>query len=149
MNTIQKRAMPLWFKFLIAISIIALAAVITGILFTERWVGVVEGQLQELKEGDVKQAYYLYTSKAYQSTTPFEKFQTFINSHPVFFSNPSVQFPSRGLNHNISTLKGKLVDLNRQPVPIEYRLIKEEGKWKILSINFIEKPSDSELIENK
>lgn len=142
MSTSQKKAMPGWFKTLAGLSVFALIVVIVAILLTERWVGVVESQLQELKEGDIKQAYYLYTSKDFQRKTPFEKFQTFINAHPILFQNPSARFTTRGLNHNVSTLKGQLTDFNRKPIPIEYRLIKEEGKWKILSINFIEQPSE-------
>jgi hypothetical protein len=138
MTNTTKKTMPLWFKIVCTLSVVALMLVIGGILFTESWVGVVERQLNELKEGDIEQAYYLYTSKEFQITTPFDKFRSFIEAHPILFQKPSARFPTRSLHQNVSTLQGKLTNFNHKPIPIEYQLIKEGGKWKILSIHFID-----------
>ncbi|WP_068471306.1 DUF4864 domain-containing protein [Candidatus Protochlamydia phocaeensis] len=136
-QTVKKKPMPLWFKILIAISVIALIAVAAGILFTERLVDVIDNQLSALRQNDVSKAYYAYTSKDFQAATSLEQFRHFIQAYPAFLQNQSAHFTQRSIENNIGTLKGNLTSVDHVNTPIEYKLIKEDDKWKILSIRLL------------
>lgn len=137
---VKKKPMPFWFKLLTALAVLALIGVTAGILLTESWVDVIDKQLEALRQDDISKAYYDYTSKDFQATTSLDQFRQFVQAYPVFLNNQSAHFTQRSIEHNIRTLKGKLSSQDHVETPIEYKLIKQEGKWKILSIRLI-KPS--------
>ena len=139
---IQKKQMPLWFKIAIALSVLALIAVTAGILFTESWVDVVDHQLDALRHKDVEKAYTAYTSKEFQENTSLEQFRYFVEAHPIFFDNQFAHFTKRSLQDHIGTLVGHLTSSDHVNFPIKYKLIKEDGKWKILSIRFLKTRQD-------
>jgi uncharacterized Zn finger protein (UPF0148 family) len=131
-----KKPMPLWFKLLAFMAVLALIGVTAGILFTESLVDVIDHQLEALRKEDINKA-YSYTSKDFQSSTSLSQFKDFVLSYPVFTNNQSAHFTKRSLKDNIGTLKGNLTSNDRVNVPIEYKLIKEGDKWKILSIRLL------------
>lgn len=137
---IKKKPMPFWFKLLTFLAVLALIGVTAGILLTESWVDVIDKQLEALRQDDISKAYYEYTSKDFQATTSLDQFRQFVQAYPVFLNNQSAHFTQRSIEHNIRTLKGKLTSLDHVETPIEYKLIKEDSKWKILSVRLI-KPS--------
>lgn len=134
-----KKPMPLWFKLLAFIAFMALIGVTGIILFTESLVSVIDHQLESLRKGDISKA-YSYTSKEFQSSTSLSQFKDFIQNYPIFTNNQSSHFTKRSLKNNIGTLKGNITSNDRVNVPVEYKLIKEGDKWKILSVRFV-KPS--------
>lgn len=139
-SLITKKPMPFWFKLLTFLAVLALIGVTAGILLTESWVDVIDKQLEALRQEDISKAYYDYTSKDFQATTSLDQFRQFVQSYPVFLNNQSAHFTQRSIEHNIRTLKGKLSSQDHVETPIEYKLIKEDSKWKILSVRLI-KPS--------
>jgi hypothetical protein len=136
-QTLVKRKMPLWFKILTALAVIALIGVTAGILFTESLVDVIDNQLKALRKSDIESAYQTYTSKEFQRSTSPEEFRDFVNTYPILKTNQSAHFTQRSIEHNIGTIKGNLTSPDHIKTPIEYKLIKERGKWKILSIKFL------------
>lgn len=135
--TLQKRPMPRWFKVLAGLSLVALAVVMGGILFTERWVEVIDDHLTDLKQHNINHAYYNHTSKDFQAVTSFDSFIAFTEDHPILTNHLSAHFTDRSINQHISTLSGKITSIDHHSFPIEYRLIREDGEWKILSIRFL------------
>lgn len=131
-----KKPIPWWLKLLSLIAILALIAVTAGILFTESLVDVAEHQLEALREGDIQKA-YSYTSKDFQAATSLNQFRDFVEAYPVFFNNRSVHFTQRSIEHHIGTLRGNLTSNDHINTPIEYKVIKEDDKWKILSIRLL------------
>lgn len=146
---IQKKKMPLWFKLVTGIAVLALICVTAGILFTENWVDVVDHQLAALKEHDINKAYKTYTSKDFQAATSLDEFTHFVTSYPVFLTNHSSHFTVRTIEHNIGTLRGNIISTDHTSTPIEYKLIRENGKWKILSIHLLKPGNTSHLLENE
>lgn len=134
---VQKKAMPFWLKIVTALAILALIVVSMGILFTESIVEVVDDQLDTLKSNDVTKAYYAYTSSGFQKSTTLEKFKQFIKSYPELSHIQSSHFSERGIKDDISTIKGTLTSTNNVKIPVEYQLIKEDGKWKILNMQLL------------
>lgn len=135
-NVMKKKSMPLWFKLASFLAVVALMAVTAGILFTESWVDVVDHQLVALRNQDVPKA-YSYTSADFQTTTPLEDFRRFVDTYPIFSKNQSAHFTQRSIEGNVGTLKGLLTSNDHTNTPIEYKLIKEENGWKILSIRLL------------
>lgn len=136
-QTIKKKPMPVWFKLLALLAVLSLFAVTAGILFTESWVDVVDHQLEALRQQDIEKAYSDYTSKDFQTATSLQQFRNFVEAYPVFLNNQSAHFIQRSIEHNIGTLKGHLTSNEHVNTPIEYKLIKEDNKWKILSIRLL------------
>lgn len=133
----KKRPMPFWFKLVALLAVLALVGVTAGILFTESWVDAVDHQLEALRQHDIPKAYSAYTSKDFQASTSPDQFRHFIEAYPVFLNNQSAHFTQRSIEHNIGTLRGNLTSYDHTNTPIEYKLIKEDGKWKILSIRLL------------
>lgn len=133
----KKKPMPLWFKILGILAVIALIGVTAGILFTEGLVDVIDNQLTALRENKIDKAYQKYTAKEFQQATSIDEFKDFVEAYPIFTQNTSAHFTQRSLSHNIGTLRGNLTSPEHVKIPIEYKLIKEDGKWKILSIRFL------------
>jgi TolA-binding protein len=134
---VKKKPMPFWFKLVALLAVLALIGVTAGILFTESWVDVVDHQLEALRQQDIAKAYYAYTSKDFQSATSLDQFRNFVEAYPVFLNNQSAHFTQRSIDRNIGTLKGNLTSNDHVNTPIEYKLIKEDDKWKILSIRLL------------
>lgn len=133
----KKKAMPFWLKIVTALAILALIFVSMGILFTEGIVEVVDEQLATLKTHDITKAYYAYTAHKFQQTTSLEQFKAFVKAYPELSNIQSTHFSERAIKEGVSTIKGTLTSANGVKIPIEYQLIKEEGKWKILSIQLL------------
>lgn len=131
-----KKKMPIWYKIAAFLAVLALVGVTAGILFTEGLVDVIDNQLEALRKQDITKA-YSYTSKDFQATTTLDQFRNFVEAYPVFLNNQSAHFSQRSIENNIGTLKGNLTSLDHSNTPIEYKLIKEEGKWKILTIRLL------------
>jgi len=136
-QTVKKKPMPVWLKIIAFLAVLALIGVTAGILFTESLVDVVEHQLGALRQQDISKAYYGYSSKDFQAATSFDQFRNFVEAYPVFLNNQSAHFSQRSMEHNIGTLKGNLTSHDHVNTPIEYKLIKDDGKWKILSIRLL------------
>lgn len=134
---VKKKPMPFWFKLVALLAVLALIGVTAGILFTESWVDVVDHHLDALRKQNIEKSYSSYTSKDFQATTTLDQFRNFIDAYPVFLNNQSAHFSQRSIEHNIGTLKGNLTSNEHVNTPIEYKLIKEDGKWKILSIRLL------------
>lgn len=136
-QTQQKKPMPFWYKLVIFLAVIALIGVTAGILFTESLVDVIDNQLEALRHDDISKAYSTYTSKDFKSATSLDQFRNFIQAYPVFLNNKSAHFSQRSVEHNIAILKGYLTSTDNVTTPIEYKLTKEDGKWKILSVRLL------------
>lgn len=135
-QAVKKKPMPIWFKIVAFLAVLALIGVTAGILFTESLVDVVDHQLEALREQDISKAYG-YTSKDFQAATSLDQFRNFVEAYPVFLNNQTAHFSQRSIEHNIGTLKGNLTSQERVSTPVEYKLIKDDGKWKILSIRLL------------
>jgi hypothetical protein len=96
--------------------------------------GIVHKQLNALHHDDIAKA-YSYTSKDFQSVTTIEDFQTFVEQFPSLKDNKSATFTEREIKNNVGVLKGTLTSKDGIENAVEYQLIKEDGKWRILGIS--------------
>jgi hypothetical protein len=100
---------------------------------SEELLKVIEGQLDALKNHDIPKAYYSFTSAQFQEATPLADFEKFVESTPILTHRQAQSFSKLIFNNNIASFSGNLTDDGIQ-YPVEYDLLEEEGKWKILQI---------------
>jgi len=148
-QTQMKRPMPRWFKLAIFITLTALCVVSGGLLFTESLLNFPQKQLSALRENEIETAYQDFTSAHFKASISLEQFRHFVETYPILVTNHSALFPQRSIAGDITILKGKLLADDQSTTTIEYRLIKEEGKWKILSINFPKSQSQNKAEKKK
>ncbi len=123
----------LWKKLLLGVVLFVVFVVVLVLLLTKGITDVVNKQLVALKKGDLYTAYSL-TSKDFKNSVSFESFKEFVERYPSLSKNKSHSFTERSIENNIGTLKGTLKSEDGAITPVEFKLIKEEGEWKILAI---------------
>lgn len=93
---------------------------------------VIKNFLSFLKSKELEKAYQL-TSKLFQEENSFPAFKDFITNHPELAKSQASTFEKLIFNNSIATLTGDINDGNNA-LPLEFDLIKENNKWKILHI---------------
>lgn len=131
---------------LLALAVIAI--IITAYFyFREDLIAIPKKQLEEITQGNDNNAYYAYTSEEFQESSPFDSFQTFLDLHPIFRKNPSLNLSVfEQTNHEV-TLRGSLLLSDNSSQAIEYKLIKENGSWKIQTITLLDMGPKNNLQE--
>lgn len=124
----------LWFKSLLLLIALIIGTFLTTTLLTEDVTDTVKDQLQAIRNGQITEAYYAFASKKFQETTSLEAFSDFMKKHSAFSESKSIHFKERNVNDDIGTLEGTITAHNDKKIQVEYKLIKESEKWKILSI---------------
>lgn len=123
----------MWKKILLGILGFIVLVVVLAFVLTKSISDVANKQLQALRQGDMVAAYAL-TSKDFRAQTSFSDFEKFVNTYPALKNNKSTSWSEREINNGQGSLKGKLIALDGGVTPIEYKLVKENGEWKILGI---------------
>ncbi|MFH1078480.1 MAG: DUF4864 domain-containing protein [Patescibacteria group bacterium] len=95
-----------------------------------------EAELALLRSGDVEQAYAALASD-FRSSVPATEFDSFLATYPVFTKSKKVSFSSREVVNDESTLKGTLTAEDGTATRVEFRLVKEEGMWRIVSMQVL------------
>jgi len=106
---------------------------LTILLGTDGMTGVVNNQLEAIRNGDLDKA-YSYTSSGFQEETTMNTFKTFVDAYPVIKNNTRASFPTREMENNQGYLSGKIFDKSGDSISIEYQLVYEAKGWKILGL---------------
>jgi len=122
-------------KWLIGILIFLAVVVVIIIVALQATKGVVKTAdefFALLREGRVEAA-YTSTAKEFQAATSLNEFQYFLEATTIGnFARAS--WTSRSINNNTGKLIGSIHTKAGGVVPVEIDLVKEGGKWKILSL---------------
>ncbi len=120
-------------KITIGVAVIITAIIIAVMCLTNSPIDPINSQLRALKSDNIEKA-YSYTSSEFQQTTSLSAFETFVNNNPIL-KQAKIIVTDKEINGNEGLIKGSLHSVDGAAVPIEYRLIVEDGKWKLLQIN--------------
>lgn len=137
-----------WLKLLAAI--IVFCAIIFGWnSFTEHdELGeTIQGQLKALKENHITEAYYEYGSHDFEKNVSLNTFRDYITQYPILIHNTGIHFSDRKIENNLAEVKATLSGADNIQVPIEYTLIKDNDKWKILNIQLPALATETPLSE--
>ncbi|MDP1836234.1 MAG: DUF4864 domain-containing protein [Chlamydiales bacterium] len=115
---------------------------------TSDLVNTIESQLTALRNGDVSKAYYAFTSRDFQRTTSASAFEKFIQSHPVLNNNQVANFSNLSFKNEVGTFQGSLTSTDKQSSRVEYDLVYEDGKWRILSIQLLSDNDTTARVDN-
>ena len=129
-----KKKMALWKKIAIGLVAIIVAVVGLALFATSGLREPVDRQLAALGRGDF-QAAYSETSQAFQRSTSLAQFEQFIRANPIIAEANDASFSERRVEDGVGYLQGRLTTPSGGVQPISYRLVKEEGVWKVLSID--------------
>jgi len=129
-----KKKMKLWKKILIGVGVFILLLIILAFSATSDIVKVSEKQLNLISSGDLKGAYAM-TSQEFQKSVTYDKFLKYVNNYEVLKNYKEHSFTSRETQGDMSIISGTITAKDGTIMPIEYRLIKESGEWKILSLD--------------
>lgn len=111
--------------------------------FTSGLIKPIQNQLNAIGHDDMQMA-YTYTSTAFQRAVSFERFKIMINHYPALKNNASFSWNKREFQNDKGFVTGILKSKDGVVLPIEYRLIKEDGQWKILSFTLNQKNSEKQ-----
>jgi hypothetical protein len=100
-------------------------------------VNTIEGQLTAIRGGDLSKAYYAYTSRDFQRATPAQSFEKFVAAHPGLKNNQVANFSNLSFKNDVGTFQGSLTSADQEIVNVEYDLVYEDGKWRILSVQLL------------
>ncbi len=96
-------------------------------------VAAIEAFLSALRSHDTVKAYEL-TSKEFQYANSQADFDQFFTKHPEFAASKASSFEKEMFNNAIATFSGQLILSETEVMPVEFDLVQEEGKWKILHL---------------
>ena len=95
---------------------------------------VIHAFLNSLHNGNMAVAYQKFTSEFFQEANTLEQFKEFIAKHSELTQDLPSSFEKIMFNNNIATLAGKLYLSNAMYLPVEFDLVQDNDKWKILHI---------------
>ncbi len=131
-----KKKSKAWIWILVSCLSLLIIAIISFIIF-----GVIifkvfsaptqpaDEQLKLIRENKLVQAYDLGSAE-FKKVTSREDFERFINEHPEIKDSKKTNFTSTDIKDNVAIIKGT-IENDGNEIPIEYRMVKEKGQWKI------------------
>lgn len=134
----------LWVTLLGALLLTGFVIALISQLLTLNPGDVVEDQLEAIKENRITEAYYNYTSKEFQEASSLEFFKEFIKTYPALANAKTIDFEDKEIIEDKASkkpyaiLKGVLTTEEDVKVPLEYKLVKEDGTWKIINLKLTE-----------
>jgi TM2 domain-containing membrane protein YozV len=129
----------------IFLGFILFASLLISLVFyaTKNVVATVNEQLAALQAGDIDRA-YSYTSKEFQKNTPMDKFKIFLAKAPMLQKHKDVSIPARKIENDTGEVKAEVVGDDNKTYTVNYKLVYEDGHWKIININVILLPLASD-----
>lgn len=96
----------------------------------------IEKQLKALKSNNIQEAYEKLVSTDFLKQTPLPQFKIFIGQYPILtqFNNYKVASHSIEKNQGAVTI---ILNQHEDNIPLEYKLVKEGGEWKIWSLQIV------------
>lgn len=100
------------------------------------WLQPVDGQLRALREHNIEKAYNDFTTDDFRKATSLELFKNFIEQYPIFFSHHDVSVEIQALQKTEGEIMA-ILNPNEEAIKVQYRLVLENGQWKIWNLNLV------------
>lgn len=90
-------------------------------------------QLRAFREKDIRKAYEEPSSEAFKKNTPFETFAHYVEMYPALVNHEQISLEDQG-EQGDKAVVNLVLDADKSNVTLQYLLIKEQGVWKIWSM---------------
>ena len=103
----------------------------------------IEQQLLALRNNDINEAYFGFVSQDFLKETPLDAFKQFVKTHSVLSHFKGIEFK----NHTIINDQGfvdLILDSDQGEYLLEYKLVRENGDWKVWSLRVTLSPEVAE-----
>lgn len=98
----------------------------------------IQDQLKALHAGKLKDAYDLFTSKAFKEATSFDEFEKFIRSNPILQQQTGANFEKLSFNNNVGIYTVRFKAGKQLEQTADFSMIHEGDNWKVLQIQLYE-----------
>ncbi|MCX7736306.1 MAG: DUF4864 domain-containing protein [Candidatus Kapabacteria bacterium] len=123
-------------KISIVVGIIIIAAIIGVVVYVVNMTSDIKDTanafFDAIKKNDFEKAYE-YTSSEFKANTSLKQLETFFRQTSLINYNEAV-WSKRTLENNAGELGGVIRAIDGGEIPVTLKFIKEDGKWKILSL---------------
>jgi hypothetical protein len=119
----------------IAFAVFMLISLIAVLYATKGAVTDTEHFLALLAQGNVHEA-YLFTASGFRQEVTEDTFARYINRTGLI-DNASASWTSRSFENSLGELKGEIVTKQRGVIPLTVKLIKEDGRWRVLGLSAV------------
>lgn len=122
-------------------------AVVGGLFWrmTQAPVSATQAMLADLKANRIAEA-YARTSSGFRVRNSQPEFEAFVMAHAALRDNANLTVFQRSIDNDVATLTGAtLVSSSGERETATFRLVKEEGEWRVDAIEFA--ASSSRLVE--
>lgn len=99
---------------------------------TYRFLSEIDNHILALREKKIFQAYHDYTCWEFRKQTSFEDFQKIVNEYPSLRDNVAITMQSIQFFDDQGIYCGLLTAKTGEQLLIEFNLLKEDKRWKIL-----------------
>ncbi len=124
--------MKKWLIGLLIFLVVIVAIVFVALQATKGVVKAADQFFLFLKNSQVEEA-YASTAKEFQAATSLQEFKAFLEFTAIGkFDRAS--WSTRSVNNNTGKLIGSVHTKDGGVIPVEVELVKEEGKWKVISL---------------
>ncbi len=124
--------MKKWLIGLLVVLIVIVALVLLVFQATKGLTGASREFFSLVEKGKVEEA-YISTAKEFQAATSLEEFRGFLE-YTTLDKFEQATWETRSISGNTGKLIGSIKTRDGGVVPLEIDLVKEEGRWKILSL---------------
>lgn len=128
-----RKKMALWKKIALGFVAFVAVALALALLLTAGLVEPIDRQLAAFEAGDIDAA-YAETSIAYRKTMSKTQFADFLRANPALRQVTDRTFTTRSRKNDVGTVEGTLKTAEGRVIPVAYRLVREKGAWRILSL---------------
>lgn len=133
----NRKHRSVWLKLIALIAVAASLFLLVHHLLVDNDLSTpVKGQLSAIRDDQLTEAYYGYTSEDFQKTVSLEAFREFVKNYPGLLKNRSMTIDVEQEENGFGLVKGD-IKTNDSLIPVEYRLVKEKDEWKILSLQLL------------
>ncbi len=125
------------------IALFCLAGLLTASWFrSQAAVELVRAHADAIRQGQVERAYALFSSD-YQAGTTLSMFRRWLVQQDSLSGNHDLRIWDRSVGRRRAILLGSFESTRGRSYPIVYRLIRENGDWRIDSLQLRDSASDS------
>lgn len=131
-----QRKTPAWFYCLVSVTLLLCGWGFYAIFTAgESLEVIVYNQLNEIEEQQITKAYYEYASAEFKKKVSLDDFRKFVIANRALGDHDEIEILDKKQERNFGIVIAKIVPKMGDPIRLKYEFIKEEGDWRILSID--------------